>query len=92
MADNNSNTSKKSTSSQKQFISGLKTSAKDKLANMTAEERQDIFDSFKAVAANKLIHSSSIANTIDFKIYTRGIDTDSQVNQQKKIKDVVPKD
>ena len=48
---------------------------------MTAEERQDIFDSFKAFAANKLIHSGSIANTIDIKSYTCGIETDSQVNQ-----------
>ena len=76
MSDNNSNTSKKSTSSFKQFTSSLKTSAKDKLANMTAEEQQDIFDSFKAVAANKFIHSGSIANTNDIKSYTCGIETD----------------
>ena len=88
MADNNSNSSKNSTSSYKQFTSSLKTSGKDKLANITSEEQQDIFDSFKAVAADKSIHYVSIVNTSYTKSYTCGIETDSQVNQQKKIKEV----
>ena len=56
MSEKRSNTSKKSTRLLKNFAEGLQTSAKDKIAAMTSEERQDILMAFRRAQKEGLIN------------------------------------